>query len=219
MRNNALAGADPDGHCDPGLDCLKTNFKAGAAQIGNAYAAAGKAVTKVVTGTLNTIGAGVGEIAAGVASGDDQKIQQGLNKIGGTATLLGATVLGDAPATADASAGLSDSALVVRGGVATASQLTKGAESIAEDGTLNGVSVQSANGATVEQLSQGLPNNRVSVTSVGDVRAAGGDVVQTGTPGNPCHCDMNGVSADKASQLFKVQPNPSKVKVQGEPNQ
>jgi hypothetical protein len=59
----------------------------------------------------------------------------------------------------------------------------------------------------------------VSVASVGDVRAAGGDVVQTPKPNNPCHCDMNGVNADKASQLFKVQPNPSKVKVQGEPNQ
>jgi hypothetical protein len=93
-------------------------------------------------------------------------------------------------------------------------QLTKGAESIAADGTLNGVSVQSANGATVEELAQGLPNNQIGVTTVGDVRAAGGDVVPTPQPGNPCHCDMNGLNAQDASSLFQAQPNPAKVKVQ-----
>lgn len=109
--------------------------------------------------------------------------------------------------------GLADNALVVRGGVPTAAQLTKGAESIAADGTLNGISVQSANGASVEQLSQGIPNNQIGVTTVGDVRAAGGDVVSTPSANNPCHCDMNGVTAEKGSTLFKTQPNPSKVKV------
>jgi hypothetical protein len=122
--------------------------------------------------------------------------------------LTAATVL--APAIA-AEGGLADSALVVRGGVATPAQLTKGAETIAADGTLNGVSVQSANGATVEQLSQGLRNNQVSVTTVGDVRAAGGEVVSTPKPENPCHCDMNGLGAEEASKLFKAQPNPNKV--------
>src|SRR5262249_13615013 len=52
-----------------------------------------------------------------------------------------------------APSGLANDALVVRGGVPTAGQLTKGAEGIAADGTLNGISVNSANGATVEQLS------------------------------------------------------------------
>lgn len=51
-----------------------------------------------------------------------------------------------------------------------------------------------------------------------DVRAAGGNVVPTPTPNNPCHCDMNGVTAEQGSKLFKVQPNPSKVK-QPTPNQ
>ena len=212
VRNNPVTIADPDGHCDPGLNCFKSNLRTGLDQIANAYATAGKTVAGMATGAVNTLGTGVGEVVAGAASGNNQEIQQGINKIGATVTLVAVTALGDAPA-AEGSGGLADSALVVRGGVPTAAQLTKGAESIAEDGTLNGVSVQSANGATVEQLSQGLPNNKVGVTTVGDVRAAGGDVVQTPEPNNPCHCDMNGVRAEKASQLFKVQPNPSKVKV------
>src|SRR5208282_1703434 len=164
VRNNPLRGTDPDGHCERGVDCLEKNFKSGAAMIANAYTTAGKAIVKMATGTVNTLGTGVGEVVGGIASGDSKEIQQGINKIGGTATLLATAALGDAPAAAETSGGLADSAIVVRGGVPTAGQLTKGAESIAEDGTLNGVSVQSANGATVEQLSQGLPNNKVGVT-------------------------------------------------------
>jgi hypothetical protein len=75
------------------------------------------------------------------------------------ALTLGMIALSGAVSSGPAAAeGLADSALVVRGGVPTATQLTKGAESIAADGTLSGVSVQSANGASVEQLSQGIPN-------------------------------------------------------------
>jgi RHS repeat-associated protein len=122
------------------------------------------------------------------------------------------SVSGTAATVETETVGLADSALVVRGGVPTAAQLTKGAESISTDGTLQGISVQSANGATVEQLSQGLPHNQVGVTTVGDVRAAGGDVVPTPEPGNPCHCDMNGVTPEQGSKLFDVQPNPSKAK-------
>jgi RHS repeat-associated protein len=129
-----------------------------------------------------------------------------------TAGLAAGTAALPGPKGAGVTEGLADSAAVVRGGVPTATQLTKGAESIAVDGTLQGVSVQSANGATVEQLSQGIPNNQIGVTTVGDVRAAGGDVVSTPKPDNPCHCDMNGVTAEQGSKLFKTQPNPSKVK-------
>jgi hypothetical protein len=141
---------------------------------------------------------------------------QAVGKAVTSGAITAATIVGGAPASAETASGsatgLADSALVVRGGVPTATQLTKGAESIAAEGTLSGVSVQSANGASVEQLSQGIPNNQIGVTTVGDVRAAGGNVVSTPTPNNPCHCDMNGVTAEQGSKLFQVQPNPSKVK-------
>jgi hypothetical protein len=92
---------------------------------------------------------------------------QALGKIVTTGAIAVGTIAVGAPE-ASATSTLSDSALVVRGGVPTAAQLTKGAESITADGTLQGVSVQSADGATVEQLSQGIPNNQIGVTTVGD---------------------------------------------------
>ena len=106
---------------------------------------------------------------------------------------------------------LNDSALVVRGGVPTPAQLTKGAETINSNGTLSGVSVNSANGATVEQLSIGIPHGKIGVTSVGDVRSIGGDVVRDPLPNNPNHCLMCNVDANKASELFQIQRNPMKV--------
>lgn len=70
--------------------------------------------------------------------------------------------------------------------------------------------MNSANGASVEQLSQGLKNNQVSVTTVGDVRSIGGDVKPSPSVSNPDHCDMCSVDPNQASKIFKQQPNPSK---------
>ena len=60
--------------------------------------------------------------------------------------------LGDA-ASAVGGGGIPDSAVVVRGGSNTAEQLIKGAESVAPDGTLAGVSVNAGDGMSVEELS------------------------------------------------------------------
>jgi hypothetical protein len=172
----------------------------------NGTATAAAALSGNTTAQAQVLGAATNAWNNASTADKASAITQGALTLG-TIALSGAVSSG--PAAAE---GLADSALVVRGGVPTATQLTKGAESIAADGTLSGVSVQSANGASVEQLSQGIPNNQIGVTTVGDVRAAGGDVVPTGTNTNPCHCDMNGVTAGQGSKLFQVQPNPSKVK-------
>jgi RHS repeat-associated protein len=240
VRNIPTTGVDPDGHCGSTFCQIAAgvatgvgkfvwnNSPAGMAVNGmrQSYAdmknpAAAQARTQGEIKGAATVGAalsgnttaqaqvlGAAATAWNNASTTDKASMatQGV-LTAGTIALSGG--VGSAPAAAE---GLADSALVVRGGVPTATQLTKGAESIAADGTLSGVSVQSANGASVEQLSQGIPNNQIGVTTVGDVRAAGGDVVSTGTAGNPCHCDMNGVTAEQGSKLFQVQPNPSKVK-------
>jgi len=107
---------------------------------------------------------------------------------------------------------LPDEALVVRGGQNLPQNFSKGAGvSVGENGALNGVSVQSAHGVDVKTLSQNIPHNQVGVTTVGDVRAAGGNVVHSPTPGNPHHSTLSGVNANTASDLFRPTiPNPAK---------
>ena len=60
--------------------------------------------------------------------------------------------------------------------------------------TLQGVSVNSAAGKSVSELSEGTRNNRVGTTTVGDVRAAGGNVTPDPTPNNLNPCTMCGLS-------------------------
>lgn len=78
--------------------------------------------------------------------------------------------------------GLPDSAIVCRGGTCTADRFTSGSGvTLDSNGKLNGVSVNSAADKTLEQLTVGIPNKQVGVTTVGDVRRAGGDVIPSGT--------------------------------------
>jgi hypothetical protein len=97
---------------------------------------------------------------------------------------------------------LPDDALVVRGGQSLPENFLKRAERIDESGRLYGVSVNSAPGKTAAELSQGIPNGQVGVTTVGHVRAAGGDVVPTPRFLGCVHCDLNGLTPGQASDLF-----------------
>ena len=99
--------------------------------------------------------------------------------------------------------GLPDSALVCRGGTCTADRFISGSGvSLDASGKLQGVSVNSAAGKTVEQLSVGIPNKQIGVTTVGDVRQAGGDVIPSPTVENPYHCTLCGVTPQQAEQLM-----------------
>jgi hypothetical protein len=124
--------------------------------------------------------------------------------------------LGDA-ASAVGGGGIPDSAVVVRGGSNTAEQLIKGAESVAPDGTLAGVSVNAGDGMSVEELSSwprpqdspwGIPHGKVGVTTAGEIRGAGGGIVADPLPDNPYHCLISGGAA-ALSGVFKAQPNPN----------
>ena len=101
---------------------------------------------------------------------------------------------------------------VVRGGTNTAERFANGSGvTTRADGTLDGVSVNSASGASVDQLSQGIPNGQVGVTTVGEIRKAGGDVVPSPTRNNPNHCTLCGITPKKAEELFTPTiPNPSR---------
>lgn len=108
---------------------------------------------------------------------------------------------------------LADDTLVVRGGTNKAEQFTNGSgATTGVDGKLSGVSVNSKATLSVQQLSDGIPNGKVGVTTVGDIRKLGGDVVPSPTRTNPNHATMFGITAEQAETLFNpVIINPAKI--------
>jgi hypothetical protein len=82
---------------------------------------------------------------------------------------------------------------------------------IDEDGHIEGVSVNAAPDVSVQALTApnphtgypGIPHNQVGVTTVGAIRAAGGDVVPSPTWANPYHATVSGLTPEQASQLFR----------------
>jgi hypothetical protein len=117
---------------------------------------------------------------------------------------------------------LPDEASVVRGGQNHPENFRNGSGVTVESGeTLQGLSVNPAADLTVEELSAanpqtgypGILNNQIGVTTVGAVRACGGDVVSTPTRTNPHHATLSGLSSDVASSLFRPTiHNPSRRK-------
>jgi hypothetical protein len=107
---------------------------------------------------------------------------------------------------------LPDDALVVRGGQNLPDSFTQGSGvQVATEGVLQGVSVNSGANVSVEQLTAanaqtgypGIPHNRIGVTTVGAIRAAGGDVVPDPTRTNGHHALLHGITAEQASALFR----------------
>lgn len=117
---------------------------------------------------------------------------------------------------------LPDDALVVRGGQNLPENFAKGSGvTVGLDGKLQGVSVNSALGLSVSDLTApiveigypGIPNDQVGVTTVGAIRAQGGDVVPSPRQGNPHHATMSGLTPAQASYLFRpTVPNPNRRK-------
>ena len=65
---------------------------------------------------------------------------------------------------------------------------------------------------SVEELSEGIPNGKVGVTTVGDIRSHGGDVIPSPSSSNPNHATLSGITAEIAEMLFQLIPNPSRKK-------
>ncbi|MBI5692759.1 MAG: RHS repeat-associated core domain-containing protein [Verrucomicrobia bacterium] len=105
---------------------------------------------------------------------------------------------------------LPDSAIVVRGGINSPQSIANGAGVVVgADGRIVGLSVQSAPGESLQVLANRVhvPHNQIGVTTVGAIRAAGGDVVVT--PGRGFHAEVQGLTPEKMSQLLSIQPNPN----------
>jgi hypothetical protein len=87
------------------------------------------------------------------------------------------------------------------------------------DGILRGVSVNAGVGLSVSQLTAansqtgypGILNNQVGVTTVGAIRAQGGEVDSSPTKANPYHATLSGLTPEQASALFRpTVPKPAR---------
>ena len=109
---------------------------------------------------------------------------------------------------------LPDDALVVRGGLNEPDSFSKGTGVTTDaDGLLSEVSVQCAPGKTEKELARPLLNGQIGVTTLGQLRAAGGEVDPAPTPSNPNHCLLRGLDAAASSSLFTPTIlNPHRVK-------
>ncbi|MDO9103680.1 MAG: toxin TcdB middle/N-terminal domain-containing protein [Methylovulum sp.] len=98
---------------------------------------------------------------------------------------------------------LPDSALVCRGGLCTTDRFSNGSGVVVDSaGKLQNVSVNSASDKSIRELSNKLPNRKIGVTTVGDVRRAGGDVIASPTTNNPYHCVLCNITPKEAENLF-----------------
>ena len=105
--------------------------------------------------------------------------------------------------------------IVCRAGTCTADLFRNGSGvEIDAQGKMSGVSVTAANGKTLKELSCKLPHKQIGWTTIGEITAAGGTVIPSGSTGNPYHADMSGITPEQAENLFKpnVTPNPNRVK-------
>jgi len=101
-----------------------------------------------------------------------------------------------------------DDALVVRGGRNQPQDLRRGTQ--AHPSGVTGASVECSQGMSLEELAVALPHGQIGVTTVGAVRAAGGDVVRT-SGRSPHHSTLIGLSPDVASRLLTpTVANPAK---------
>lgn len=105
---------------------------------------------------------------------------------------------------------LSDDAFVVRGGRNRPEDIESGLGT--HKSGVTGVSVESQGGLTVAELAARIPHGQIGVTTVGKVRAAGGDVIRT-SGRSPNHATLTGLSPEEASELLTpTMANPSKKK-------
>ena len=89
--------------------------------------------------------------------------------------------------------------LVVRGGRNRPEDILRGTGT--HPSGVTGISVESKSGVSLEQLARPIPHSRIGVTTVGEVRAAGGDVIRTSGK-SPNHATLTGLTPELASTLL-----------------
>lgn len=92
-----------------------------------------------------------------------------------------------------------DDAFVVRGGKNQAHDILRGTDT--HPTGITGVSVQSAEGVPVVELAKTIPHRQIGITTVAEVRKAGGDVVRTAGR-SPYHATLTGLTPEQVSKLL-----------------
>ena len=101
-----------------------------------------------------------------------------------------------------------DDALVIRGGRNQTRDIQRGTGT--HPAGITGVSVESAEGVTVLELAKTIPHRQIGITTVAEVRKAGGDVVRT-TGRSPYHATLIGLTPEQVSKLLTpTVPNPGR---------
>jgi hypothetical protein len=101
-----------------------------------------------------------------------------------------------------------DEAIVVRGGRNLPADLLRGTGT--HPSGVTGVSVECAADLSAAELAATLPHGQVGVTTVGAIRAAGGDVIRTAGR-SPHHATLTSLTPDEMSRLLTpTVPNPAR---------
>jgi hypothetical protein len=105
---------------------------------------------------------------------------------------------------------LSDNAIVLRGGRNRPEDIRRGIGT--HPSGITGISVECGEGISIQALSVSIPHGQIGVTTVGAVRAVGGDVIRT-SGRSPYHATLAGLISEEISLLLTPTiPNPSKLK-------
>lgn len=101
-----------------------------------------------------------------------------------------------------------DDALVIRGGKNQTQDIQRGTGR--HPAGVIGVSVECAENVPATELAQTIPHRQVGMTTVAEVRKAGGDVVRT-TGRSPYHATLTGLTPEQVSELLTPTfPNPGR---------
>lgn len=103
---------------------------------------------------------------------------------------------------------ISDNALVIRGGRNQTQDIQRGTGR--HPAGITGVSVECAEDVPLAELAKAIPHRQVGITTVAEVRKAGGDVVRT-TGRSPYHATLTGLTPEQISKLLTpTVPNPGR---------
>lgn len=94
---------------------------------------------------------------------------------------------------------IANDAFVVRGGQNRVEDIQRGIGT--HPSGIRGVSVESAEGVTIAELSRAIPHRQIGVTTVGEIREAGGDVIRT-SGRSPYHATLTRLTPEKTSELL-----------------